>query len=180
MKNKLIFILSSLFLLAGCAKEFTYIPKHGGLYIPTEEENGGSESGGGGSGGGSGSGSGGESETGGDDDDDVLLCTYQIYFSYSHTTKYNPETKKDEESPILSFTAPMLSPLGAIPEEINTEEKVLAKGAELGYAVDPAFPTFLGFSFNGLCLDESGLWDFTKDYKQLAVVTLYGIWVSNE
>lgn len=120
-----------------------------------------------------------------EEEEEVLMCTYRLYFSYSYTTKYNPITKKDEDCPLLSFSAPMLSPLGHAPEEIadgtdNTkvsETKVRALGAEKGFVVDPAFPNFLGFSAYGLCLSTSQLWDFTTSYKQQPVINLYGIWV---
>ena len=163
-KIPLLMLLASLFALAGCDSVSRYYPSHGGNYVkPPEEEEHHEE----------------------EEEDDELLCTYSIYFSYNSTTKYNPVTNKDEDSPILSFTAPMLKALGQVPSEVATdgkvdETKVLALGAAKGFSVDPTFPKFLGFSFNGACLDESGLWDFTKDYKQLAVVTLYGVWVSNE
>ena len=120
-----------------------------------------------------------------DEEEEVLMCTYKIYFSYSHTTKYNPDTKKDVDAALLTFTAPMLYPLGKAPEEIasatdNTKvdsAKVIALGAAQGFEIDPAFPIFWGFSAYSVCLSQDQLWDFTKDYKQQAVVTLYGIWV---
>ena len=119
-----------------------------------------------------------------EEEEEVLMCTYRIYFSYSHTTKYNPVTKKDEDAALLSFAAPMLSPLGKAPEEIalasdNTKvdaSKVIALGTAAGYEVDPAFPNFLGFSAFTVCLSTDQIWDFTKDYKQQAVVSLYGVW----
>lgn len=157
MKKKLLLLLASIFLLAGCQSLERYYPSHGGRYVPepTEEEKKPEE-----------------------EEDEDLQCTYNFYFSYSATTKYNPFTNKDEDSPILSFKHSMLKPLGSKPTEVDSEEKVKALGAKLGFEVDPAFPKFLGFSFNGVCLDEEGLWKFDTDYKQLAVVTLYGIWVS--
>lgn len=162
-KSALLLLLASVFALAGCESSSRYYPSHGGTYVePPKEEGGG----------------GGEEEG-----DDELLCTYSFYFSYNSTSKYNPVTNKDEDAPILTFEAPMLKPLGYIPEEIASDgaiskDKVLALGTAKGFSVDPTFDKFLGFSFNGVCLDESGLWDFTTDYKQLAVVTLYGVWVS--
>ena len=118
-----------------------------------------------------------------EEEEEVLMCTYKIYFSYSCTSKYNPVTKKDEDAPLLQFTARMLYPLGHVPEGIgkngNTEidvDEVISKGATLGFTVDPAFPNFLGFSAYGLCLSIDDIWDFTQDYKQQAVVNLYGIW----
>ena len=195
--KKLVLLLASLFLLGGCTQEFvresTYTPTGGADYNPDLDPDlngGGSGSGeqGGGEQGGEGQGGGeqGGGEQTPDEGDEELMCTYNIYFSYSHTTKYNSTTKKDEDCPILSFEAPMLKPLGQVPEAIAgtngavDEAKVRALGTTLGFTVDPAFPNFLGFSFHGLCLDSSDIWDFTKDYKQLAVVTLYGIWYSTE
>lgn len=101
------------------------------------------------------------------EEEDELICTYDFYFDYSH-----------QEEPILSMTAPMLKPLTSCPEAVNSEAKIIALGANLGYEVDPLFPKFIGFSYYSLCLDEDGLWDFTKDYKQQSVISLYAIWVS--
>ena len=165
MKKILLPIVAAMLLLGGCSKELVYKPKKGGTYIPSGEIT--SQI--------SGSTSGQSSE-----EEDVLMCTYNFYFSYSHTTKYNPETNKDEDCPILSFSAPMLQPLGYYPEQIRDEAHVLELGAQHGFSVDPTFPEFLGFSFNGVCLDEDGLWDFNRDYRQLAIVSLYGVWVTND
>ena len=188
--KKIALLLASLFLLGGCSQEFvresTYTPTGGADYNPAldPDYNSGGDSGQGGdtpSGGGDQSGD----QSGDESGDEKLMCTYNIYFSYSHTSKYNPETKKVEDCPILSFEAPMLEPLGSVPTAIAGEngkvdkDKVITEGGKLGFTVDPAFPKFLGFSFHGLCLDDSDIWDFTKDYKQLAVVTLYGIWYSD-
>ena len=193
--KKLVLLLASLFLLGGCTQEFvresTYTPTGGADYNPaldpdlkpSGDDSG--DQGGGDQGGGSGGGGQGGDVTPDDEGEEELMCTYSIYFSYSHTTKYNADTKKDEDSPILSFEAPMLKPYGKVPDELAengvlSETKVRALGTAQGYTVDPAFPTFKGFSFHGLCLDDSDLWDFTKDYKQLAVVTLYGVWYSDQ
>ena len=192
--KKLVLLLASLFLLGGCSsefiKEFNYTPKAGLDYDPAldpdagnegegGQQSGGEEQGGGQQGGGEQSGDEGEEE-------EKLMCTYNIYFDYSHTTKYNPVTKKDEDCPILSFEAPMLEPYGKVPEEI-AENGVLSEAkfkekalTDYGFTPDPTFPKFLGLSFHGLCLDSSDLWDFTKDYKQLAVVTLFGVWYSDQ
>ena len=119
-----------------------------------------------------------------EEEEDVLMCTYNIYFSYSQTTTAG--AKKDVDDPLISFQAPMLSPLGKAPEAIRSaldDTKVDAikfrdLGESKGYTVDKAFPTFIGLSFHALCLDDNDLWDFKTDWKQMAVVTLYGIWVS--
>ena len=150
-----------MFMLAGCNYNESYYPEHGGDYVPKPEDSEG----------------GGEKE---EEEEDVPMCTYNFFFSFSATTKYNPFNNKDEDAPILSFTHAMLKPLGAIPEAVNSVDKVKTLGSNLGFEVDPTFPTFIGFSFNGVCLDEDGLWNYETDYKQQAVVNLYGIWVSNE
>lgn len=119
-----------------------------------------------------------------EEEEDIIYCTYNIYFSYSHTTTTG--AKKDVDNPLITFTAPMLSPLGKAPEAIRSTSdetkvdaaKFKALGESKGYVVDPAFPTFIGLSYHGLCLTDDDLWDFSKDFKQVAVVTLYGIWVS--
>ena len=202
--KKLVLLLASLFLLGGCDQEFTkessYTPTGGADYNPaldpdykpsegggSSEEGGGSSEGGGGSEEGGG-GSGGEVTPDvpeEEEEEEALMCTYNFYFSYSHSTKYNPSTKKDEASPILSFEAKMLEPLGAVPSQLADSdgnidvEKVKSYGGFYGFTPDPAFPKFMGFSFHGLCLDSSDIWDFTKDFKQQAVVSLYGIWYSD-
>jgi len=192
--KKLVLLLASLFLLGGCSsefvKEFSYTPKAGLDYDPALDPDAGNEGGGseqGGSQGGEGGGQQGGGEQSGDEDgEEKLMCTYNIYFDYSHTTKYNPVTKKDEDCPILTFEAPMLEPYGKVPEAIAdngvlSETKFKQKAHDdFGFDPDPTFPKFLGLSFHGLCLDSSDLWDFTKDYKQLAVVTLYGVWYSDQ
>lgn len=159
MKKQILLLLASMFMLAGCTYNESYYPSQGGNYVPKPEDS---------------EGGGGEQE----EEEDVPMCTYNFFFSFSATTKYNPFSNKDEDAPILSFTHAMLKPLGAIPEAVNTTAKVEALGNSLGFEKDPTFPTFIGFSFNGVCLDESGLWNYETDYKQLAVVNLYGIWVS--
>ena len=185
--KKLVLLLSALFLLGGCSQEFiresSYNPTGGADYNPALDPEYNPGGGGGEEGGGSG---GGGEVTPGEDDEEEPTCTYNIYFSYSHTSKYNPSTKKDEDCPIVLIeNAPMLKALGSVPEAIANanggvdKEKVLSLGAAKGFSVDPAFPNFMGFSFHGLCLDSSDLWDFAKDYKQQAVVTLYGIWYSD-
>ena len=103
--KKLVLLLASLFLLGGCSsefiKEFSYTPKAGLDYDPALDPDAGNEGGGseqGGSQGGEGGGQQGGGEQSGDEDgEEKLMCTYNIYFDYSHTTKYNPVTKKDEE-----------------------------------------------------------------------------------
>lgn len=153
-------LLASAFALASCDSMSRYYPSHGGTYVPpvpAEEGGGGEEEG-----------------------DDVLTCTYNYYFSYNSTSRYDSILNKDVDAPIYTEVLPMLSPRGEAPDFATDKDKVIAMGAKLGFSVDPTFDKFLGFSFNGVCLDESGIWDFTKDYKQLAVVTLYAVWVSAE
>ena len=160
IKN-LLLLASSIFMLAGCSAGDYFYPSKGGNWVAPPVKEG--------------------------DDDDDNKTTYNFYFSFWTTTKYNEFLDKDEDSPILSFEFAMLKPLGKAPDEVAVdgsedpnaidEAKVLALGAALGYTPDPYYDKFLGFSFNGGCLDESGLWDFTKDYKQMSTVTLFGIWV---
>ena len=47
-------------------------------------------------------------------------------------------------------------------------------------APDPRYPHFLGYSEYPSSIDESHLWDFEKDTKQSNILSLYGIWVSND
>ncbi len=200
--KKLALLLASLFLLGGCTTEFiresTYTPTGGADYNPALDPDynpGGSGDQGGGSGGGE-QGGGEVTPDPGDEGDEKLMCTYNIYLSYNHTTKYvpkeeDPSKAKEIDCPILTFEAPMLEPLGKVPDEIAENgalsvAKFKALAVEKGFLAnatevpDPAFPDFKGLSYHGLCLDDSDLWDFTKDYRQVAVVTLYGIWTSNE
>ena len=158
MKKQILLLLASMFMLAGCSHGESYYPSNGGNYVPKPEDSEG----------------GGEQE----EEEDIPMCTYNFFFSFSATTKYNPYSNKDEDAPILSFSHAMLKPLGSIPEPVNSVDKVKQLGSNLGFEVDPTFPTFIGFSFNGVCLDEEGLWNYETDYKQQAVVNLYGIWVS--
>ena len=158
-KNILLLLLAGLF-LAGCASESVYTPKNGGKYVPFEEEEDEEEA-----------------------EDDTVTCTYQFFFSYSHTTMYDEVYKKDVSCPILVLREKeMFKPLGSVPEEVNTKEKVIALAKAKGYpeaSLDTeTFSKFLGFSYNTVCLDESGLWDFASDTKQQAIISLYGIWVS--
>lgn len=164
--KKLLLMVLPIFLLSGCVSSMNYIPSFTPTY--TEDAEKASE---------------GESEE--TSEDDELKCTYYFFFSYSHTTKYSPVTGKDEDSPIYSCTHSMLSPLGEIPEAVKDQTAVEKLGATFGFSKDPAFKTFLGFSYNGVMTivdgeskDDAGkLWNFSTDYKQQAVINLYGIWV---
>lgn len=160
-KTKLLLLLASSFMLAGCSAGEYFYPKNGGNWVAPPVKEG---------------------------EDVEIMTTYNIYFSYWTTTKYNEYLDKDEDSPILTFQHPMLKPLGKAPSEIAVDgsedpnaidkAKVLALGEAKGYTPDPYYNKFLGFSFNGACLDETGLWDFTKDFKEgMATLTLFGVWV---
>lgn len=158
MKKNLLLLLLAGFMLAGCESEYSYTPKHGGKYVPWEEE---------------------------EDEpipevDEKFSCVYKFYFSYSHSSAYNYITGRDEATPIIPPITheDMFVPLGACPEEIDTKEELLALAESEGFAVDETFNKFLGFSQYPVCLDEEGLWDFTKDTKQQAIINLYGVWVS--
>ena len=160
MKKKLLLLLLAGAFLAGCASEASYVPKNGGKYVPWEEEE--------------------DSEPA---EDDSVTCTYYFYFSYSHTTLYDEVLKKDVATPIYILRdVDMFKPLGQMPDQVNTTDKMLSLFTQKGYSLSTldtdTFGKFIGFSYNTVCLDESGLWDFTTDIKQQAIVSLYGIWVS--
>lgn len=161
MKKNLLLLLLAGALLAGCESEFAYTPSKGGKYVPFEEQQD-------------------EEEAA---EDDTVTCTYNFFFSYSHTTKYDEVLKKDVSCPILTLRdKPMFSPLGAIPQEVDTKEELVALATAKGFPASTfdteTFDKFIGFSFNTVCLDEEGLWNFETDTKQQAIINLYGIWVS--
>ena len=159
MKKNILLLLLAGSLLAGCEAEFSFIPRQGGKYVPFEEEED-------------------EPEVP-VDETEFITCTYNFYLSYSHTTVYDEVLQKDVSSPLLTLRdQKMFYPLGAVPEELNTEQKIKDLADDRGFVLDPTFDKFLGFSYNTVCLDESGLWDFTKDTKQQAIINLYGIWVA--
>ena len=157
MKKNLLLLLLAGVMLAGCEGEFTYNPAKGGKYVPWEEE---------------------EEEVE-PEEEEKFSCVYKFYFSYSHSSAYDYITGRDVATPILSIThEDMFAPLGACPEQIDTKEELLAIAAVEGFTVDETFDKFLGFSQYTVCLDEEGIWDFTKDTKQQAIISLYGVWVS--
>ena len=159
MKKNILLLLLACAMLVGCESEFSFTPRKGGKYVPFEEET--------------------DEEEQGQDDTELITCTYNFYFSYSHTSRYDEVLKKDVATPLLTLKdKPMFSPLGAMPEQLNTKEKMLALAAEKEFTVDDTFDKFLGFSYNTVCLDEEGLWNFATDTKQQAIINLYGIWVS--
>ena len=161
MKKKFLLLLVSCFALSGC----NFFEKIFGKKeeVPHEEvpfDGGGDTPGGGGGG-------------------YVSTCTYRFFLSYSHTSKYDVVLGAEVASPLFILKdVIMLEPLGAVPEALSTKEKVLALAEQKGFAYDPAFDKFLGFSHSTVCLDEEGLWDFSKDYLKIATVDLYGVWVS--
>jgi hypothetical protein len=158
MKKNILLLLLASALLAGCATEFSFTPRKGGKYVPFEEET---------------------DEESAEEEEELVTCTYNFYFSYSHTSHYDEVLQKDVATPLLTLRdKPMFTPLGAVPEELNTKEKMLNEAGKKGFVVDDTFDKFLGFSYYTVCLDEEGLWDFTKDTKQQAIINLYGIWVS--
>ena len=111
------------------------------------------------------------------------IKSLQFFFSYSHTTKYDEVLKKDVSCPIFTLhDQPMFTPIGACPSQIDTKEELIALVKQKGYPEETldteTFDKFLGFSYNTVCLDETGLWDFASDTKQQAIISLYGIWVS--
>lgn len=152
MKKKITMLLASLgLLLVGCADSEEYTPSKGGLVAPQPEQK--------------------ESTPEDDNFNDDAISIYEFYFSYSYS-----------DEPLASIEGPTFSALGIdkVPAFLLKQETLVAAGAEKGYAVDPAFPTFVGWSFYGVCLDEDDLWDFSIDHKQLAVIPLYGIWVNKQ
>lgn len=160
IKKLIPFMFLASILLSACSMSETYIPKRGGsVSFNPDQSDVSSEitstdtsltSGG-----------------GRDDEEEEKNTVIEFYFSNTYS-----------ETPIFSIDWYMLKPLGSIPEEVSTTEKVKALGQQAGYVIDDRFPTFIGFSFYSTCLDEEKLWDFSKDYKQQAVTCLYGIWVS--
>ena len=150
MKKKLLLLLTSLLLVTGCDDTYEYTPKHGGLVEPKAEQS--------------------ENPDVTDDSfNDDATSIYEFYFSYSYS-----------DEPLASVEGPTFKALGLdkVPEFLLKQDTLVAVGKEKGYEVDPAFPTFVGWSFYGVCLDDEDLWDFTIDHKQLAVIPLYGIWVN--
>ena len=161
---KKLLLLLPMFLLAGCVSEINYIPSFKPTYTEDPEK---SEK---------------EKEEEGDGE---LKCTYNFYFSYSHTTKYDSLKGEEVDCPIYSCKHSMLAPMGEIPTAVKDEASVISLGSMYGFSKDPAFKTFLGFSYNGAMTvlstetpnDEGKLWNFATDYKQQAVINLYGVWV---
>lgn len=151
MKKKTILLFTSLSLLfVACNDSMDYTPSHGGLVEPEVPNNN-------------------NNNDSGDNLNDDATSIYEFYFSYSCS-----------DEPLATVEGPTFKPLGKdkVPEFLLTQSTLAAAGAEKGYAIDPAFPTFIGWSFYGVCLDEDDLWDFSIDHKQLAVIPLYGIWVN--
>ena len=102
--------------------------------------------------------------------------TINFYFDANQTTRFSNGEQVD--SPIYVASWFMIKPLGACPEEIDTEEEVLELGKLLGFEPKQGFTHFVGFSLYSSCLgDKAHLWDFEKDFKQQAVTNLYAIWV---
>ncbi len=174
MKNKLFITLLSVLLLGGCTYNVSYTPSHGGTYDYTKDE-----------------------EEEGEEAEEVLYATYNFYFSYSHSTYFDSAIQKNVKCPIYSVVVPMMEPMGKCPEELdadpglsgetaraNRQAKIEAIAAEkaveygIVFDIDPVFNKFIGFSYTGVALFDSNLWDFSKDYVQSAVVNLYGVWVS--
>lgn len=151
MKKKTLLLLASLGLvLTGCRPDSeSYTPKVGGNVEPEAPKS--------------------ESQVTDEDFNDDATSIYEFYFSYSYSNE-----------PLATVEGPTFKPLGndKVPTFAKNQDGMVSIGKEKGYEVDPAFPTFVGWSFYGVCLDAEDLWDFTIDHKQLAVIPLYGIWVS--
>lgn len=151
MKKKIFILLSSLgLLLTGCkATSETYTPSHGGKVEPEAPKK--------------------EVDVTDEDFNDDAITIYEFYFSNSYS-----------DEPLATVEGPTFKALGKdkVPEFLLKQDSLIAAGAEKGYSVDPAFPTFIGWSAYGVCLDDDNLWDFSTDYKQVAVIALYGAWVN--
>lgn len=102
--------------------------------------------------------------------------TINFFFDNVQTTQTVGYSQID--CPIFTIKWYMMKPLGKCPEEVDSVEKVLALGAERGFAPYYNFTHFVGFSVYPTCLGDSAyLWNFQKDIRQQAVTNLYGIWV---
>ena len=107
--------------------------------------------------------------------------TINFYFDANQTTRMVPGTDGfpvQIDAPIYVVSWFMTKPLGACPEEIDTEAELKAIGALYGFEPKQNYQKFVGFSLYPSCLgDKEHLWNFEKDFKQQAVTNLYGIWV---
>ena len=106
--------------------------------------------------------------------------TVNFYLDFSHSEEARDETypvpnAKDYE-PIYSMKWYMLKPL----EQCPPEALAAIEDAKNRGLVDPLYPVFLGFSEYSSSIDKSKLWNFETDYKQSNILSLYGIWVSEE
>ena len=65
-------------------------------------------------------------------------------------------------------------------ENVPAEAKAYVAGTNYknNGAPDDLYPVFLGWSEYPSSIDEEKLWDFENDYKQSNILSLYGIWVS--
>ena len=107
-----------------------------------------------------GSGGGDPGGGGGEEDPGEFNMVVNFYLNYSNS---------DEALYTMNWYS--LKPLGSMPEE--------AKLTDVD-APDPLYPHFLGYSEYPSSLDGSHLWNFETDYKQSNVLSLYGIWVSEQ
>ena len=103
-----------------------------------------------------------------------------FYFDANQTTRFvdgKDGFQTQVDAPIYTANWYKLKPLGACPEEIDTQEEIIEIGEVYGF--HPRKNTiFVGWSIYPSCLgDYEHLWNFTKDYKQQAVTSLYAIWV---
>ena len=84
--------------------------------------------------------------------------TYNFFIDYSHS-----------DAPFYTMMWWNGVPLGEVPPECQLTSED---------APDEAYPVFLGWSKYSSAIDESQLWDFSKDASLNKTVELYGIWVS--
>lgn len=86
---------------------------------------------------------------------------------------------KQVEAPIYVAEWFKTKPLPAVPEEIDTEEEIIAIGTIYGFKPQEG-THFAGWSIYPTCLgDEEHMWKFGKDYRQQPITNLYGIWVED-
>lgn len=85
--------------------------------------------------------------------------------------------QKQVEAPIYVADWFKTKPLPEMPEEIDTEAEIIARGEIYGFK--PKEGThWVGWSIYPSCLgDEDHLWKFGSDYRQQPITNLYGIWV---
>lgn len=84
---------------------------------------------------------------------------------------------KQVEAPIYVAEWFKTKPYPVCPEEIDTEEEIIAIGEIYGFRPKEN-SHWVGWSIYPSCLgDEAHMWKFGSDYRQQPITNLYGIWV---